>query len=222
MSNAMNCKVEGCHKAANRKAAQLCESHYMRFRRRGTFDKVPKVETANHSNGYILEHRDGHPLCTPGGGNTVFQHRRVFYDAHGKGPFNCHWCEAVVTWSYLHIDHLNENKKDNAISNLVASCQVCNQGRGRWKSIAKSKHGGKVIEFDGKSYCLIDWARLLGLTPQGLLFRIERWGVEAALTRPKGNTGPPPDQTSKSQRLLASITARPMELTGNTLASMGL
>lgn len=219
----MNCKIEDCGKHANRKGHQLCEAHYGRFRRNGTFDVRPPVVESSHSGGYILDHVDGHPLCTPGGGNVVFQHRRIYYDIHGVGPFQCNWCAERITWADLHVDHLNEDKKDNAPDNLVVSCGVCNQQRGMWKSVAKSKHNGLIITFNGESYCQVDWARKIGITVQSLVWRLNHgWPIERALTESKGRTGPAVDPESRSQQWMNSKLAAPMELSGNTLQVLGL
>jgi len=42
------------------------------------------------------------------------------------------------------------------------------------------------IEFDGKRKLLTDWADELGITPGTLSERLEKWGVEKAMTVPRG------------------------------------
>ena len=62
-----------------------------------------------------------HPLCRASQSGRVLEHRKVYYDIHGEGPFNCHWCDVEVNWNTLHIDHLNDIRNDNR-ENLAATC----------------------------------------------------------------------------------------------------
>lgn len=86
-----------------------------------------------HREGYITLVIHNHPLVgvTGRGGTNHLEHRIVFFDHHGKGPFKCHWCRTKVTWLNMHVDHVNNIRHDNRISNLVSSCAPCNMGRGR-------------------------------------------------------------------------------------------
>ncbi len=79
-----------------------------------------------------------HPLA----GHKVLQHRARLFDAIGIGPHACHWCGVQVSWEIkypaagaLVVDHLDCNKANNQVSNLVVSCQPCNASR-----IAKQMH----------------------------------------------------------------------------------
>lgn len=79
-----------------------------------------------------------HPLA----GNRVLQHRVRLFDAIGPGPHPCHWCRRVVSWDIkyplpgaLVVDHHDCDKSNNAVSNLLVSCQPCNAAR-----IAKQMH----------------------------------------------------------------------------------
>ena len=92
-----------------------------------------------------------------------------------------------------------------------------------WKTIAKAKHCGVLIEFNGEKFCQIDWARKIGITHTALAWRLSRgWPLERALTERKGNTGPCSDPNSSSQRLLNLKNAIPMELCVNSMQSLGL
>lgn len=89
------------------------------------------------SNGYVKEWTPTHPLCD--GRGAVSVHRRVLYDAIGGGAHPCHWCQRAVHWRVrvasprpddLVVDHLDGNRANNDLANLVPSCQACNMGAG--------------------------------------------------------------------------------------------
>ena len=88
------------------------------------------------SKGYIvLTGQQEHPLGDKNGHLT--KHRKVLFDAIGPGDHECHWCGKLVNWDTedynlkLHVDHLDEDKLNNNLDNLVPSCFVCNIKRGR-------------------------------------------------------------------------------------------
>lgn len=141
-----HCSVEGCgNTSRNASGRLLCEAHYMRLRRKGTTDlKVPKPRLT-HSHGYTILRCPNHPLASRRGSNHEYEHRVVFYDAHGEGPFDCHWCGQEVDWSNLHVDHLDDVKDHNDLINLVASCPTCNQARGAEKMRLTQRQIGKSI-----------------------------------------------------------------------------
>lgn len=184
------CTIEGCTNVANRTGMGLCEVHYYRKRRSGTTElmELGNPEDVEHTQGYMLRRAKGHPMAA--GQSRAYVHRMVYYDAHGAGPFNCKWCGKEVTWDNLHIDHLNEDKKDNSLENLAASCCRCNTGRGMEKKVARmaEKRG---VEFNGQKHTLHGWSKIVGIHYAVLGWRKKRgWSVEAMLTTPVGPTGP--------------------------------
>lgn len=91
--------------------------------------------------GYQIVKRPGHPLATGVRGAWIYEHRAILFDAIGPGWHACHHCGMQVSWelSYpehndaLVVDHLNEDRADNAVANLVPSCAPCNIARSnRW------------------------------------------------------------------------------------------
>lgn len=188
------CSVEGCCDLAVRVGAGLCEKHHARLRRNGHFDKVdPLIEEVKiqSGGGYLLAYAPNHPLRV-GSSPRVYQHRIVFYDAHGEGPFECHCCGKVVTWRDMHVDHLNDDVVDNRVENLAAACAVCNQWRGKHKmaKAMKVKHGLRWTAH-GITMCAADWARHLGVSRETIADRLKRGAtLDAALHPRVGKHGP--------------------------------
>ena len=198
------CSVEGCGKPATRKASCMCETHYYRQRRSGTTtlrtvvvsDEVKASDecrvipaTVEHSHGYLLEYCPDHPLVRESS-PRVYQHRAVYYQHHGAGPFECHWCNRPVTWEGMHVDHIDDDKQNNAISNLVASCPTCNQARGQWKIrlFHRRKSG---IQIGDRTHTLNEWAAIAGISRNAIQARIDKgWTVERAVFEPRGRFGP--------------------------------
>lgn len=118
-----------------------------------------------------------HPIAPKGG--RVLIHRVLLYDSIGAGTHPCHWCGKEVTWvvrgksetspTDLVVDHVDGNRKNNALKNLVPSCHRCNttrvrndlivdaptipraDGKGRYRAVERNcKHCG--ISFLSQSY----------------------------------------------------------------------
>lgn len=188
--NLAQCCVDGCDKPATRVGAKMCERHYVRQHRNGTTKYVGNVIPGNrkHSGGYVLQAAPGHPRAL--GGYRAYQHRVVFTDKHGEGPFNCHWCDAVVTWSDMHVDHVDSDPTNNAIENLVASCADCNQRRGHEKIRAtmRARYG---ITIDGETRTLNEWAAKAGISRSSIVARLKAgWEPKRAVFEPRGKFGP--------------------------------
>lgn len=205
MERARECEVDGCCLRVRSPGATLCEKHYMRKRRRGTVKKAieanpPKPELP-HSNGYVLEYMPDHPLWGEVKGR-LYQHRRVFFDRYGKGPFNCHWCGQQVVWQGMHVDHVNAIRDDNRIDNLVPSCPPCNQARGTEKmKAARRKRSTTRLEWNGESLCISEWAERLGITPTSVKWRMSRgWPVQRIVTEGRGKFGPKSTKQAKQRR----------------------
>ena len=182
------CAIEGCSKPARQRG--YCGMHYLRMYRTGSFELVKPVEFREHSGGYLLEYAPDHPLTTKGQ-QRVYAHRKAMYDSRGSGPFPCHWCARTVTWETLHVDHLDDNKRNNEPDNLVPSCAVCNQQRGHHKQAKKVREKGVLITAFGRTMCRSEWAREIGISVPTLAARISGgWPLERALTEPRGATGP--------------------------------
>jgi hypothetical protein len=182
------CSVEGCDLPPRRLSSMYCEKHYMRMYRNKTLDKKLVPNVRDHSHGYILVPANGHFLAR--GSSHAYEHRLVYHHHYGDGPFLCNWCSATVTWDDMHIDHLDDNKKNNLINNLVASCPICNQKRGQHK--AQKKWRDKVgIEAFGMKKTMNEWAEYAGISRPSLINRLKLgWSIEDAVTKPRGKFGP--------------------------------
>lgn len=183
------CTARGCDGAKRSSGAAYCEKHYMRMRRYGSLDRVRvPAERLITAYGYVSVYRPGHPLAYRDG--RVLEHRAAYFDAHGHGPFECHWCGVTVTWDTLHIDHLNDEKTDNSLSNLVASCAACNVRRGVPKMTKRMREKGVRLRLGDDERCLSEWAQHLDISMAALQWRLKNWSVRKALTATKGNAGP--------------------------------
>lgn len=184
--NRARCCIDGCAGFSRNKGDGPCEAHYYRMRRTGSYEViVPDRPPCVRSDGYVMEHLPDHPIWEETNGR-IYQHRRVFYDAYGRGPHDCHWCGSSVDWPNLHVDHLNFDKSDNSLENLMPSCAKCNIGRAEVEVDYRERKGARVIEFMGRSMVLSDWAAELGMSPQSLLYRLRSgWGIDRSLTQPR-------------------------------------
>lgn len=182
------CKVDDCCKPAKPHKKGYCYAHYMRQYRNGTTDKLTHAKPLIHSGGYRMIPALGHPLAK--GSSHAYEHRVVYYDAFGEGPFNCHWCQKPIDWRALNIDHKDDDKQNNALANLVASCFRCNVERGRHKApIAWRKRSG--ITALGITRTMSEWSLATGISRAALKWRLNRgWSPDRAMTTVKGNSGP--------------------------------
>lgn len=182
------CSVDGCSNKV-KGGTGLCALHYMRKWRNGVTDLIKKsASTKEHSQGYILTPSRGHPLSN--GRSHDYEHRIIYYDAHGKGPFNCKWCAKQVTWMDLHIDHLDDDRKNNNLTNLVVSCAICNQQRGRHKA-ADTWRRATGIKALGMIKTLSEWSRYTGISRAALRARLDNgWTPDKAMITPRGKFGP--------------------------------
>lgn len=185
------CAAPDCDRLANRRGAGLCEMHYGRLRAHGALDKVRQRKPHYVARrGYIRIHAPGHPASAVDG--YALEHRVVFHDAYGPGPFDCHWCGKSIKWTEMHVDHLNAVTGDNRLDNLVASCPPCNRRRGldKMRETMRDRFAVK-IHHDGETLALGEWAQRLGISRVSLKWRLENgWTLERALTAPRGKSGP--------------------------------
>ncbi len=183
------CSVEGCNKPPRSAGSLLCEMHYGRLRRNGHMTLLAPMPEREHSDGYIIAYAPGHPLCTEGR-NEVYQHRKVYFDAHGQGPFTCHVCGAPQSWETMHVDHLDFNPKNNEIGNLAPACPECNQWRDKDRRVVAGQAKAELITALGEKQSITEWSRRSGVPRSTIARRIaDGWPVELAINIPSGPTG---------------------------------
>lgn len=93
------------------------------------------------SAGYIKVLAKGHPLADKIG--HVYEHRKVLFDS-GESASACFWCSKKLDWQSAVVDHLNENKADNRLENLVVACVACNRARGAFLDMMVRVDSSKV------------------------------------------------------------------------------
>lgn len=135
--NGVLCSVESCERDAF--ARGWCLMHYKRWRNNGDPNVTRRREKGAgciNESGYLLVTAKGHPLARSGG--QALEHRVVLYDSIGPGVHPCHHCGRSVSWekSYPHdaddalvVDHLDHDRLNNELTNLVPSCDPCNRAR---------------------------------------------------------------------------------------------
>jgi len=154
----MICHFDGCNKKARSKSSGICEMHYYRMRRNGSYNlphKEKPNETVISSNGYVRKYMEnGHNLTNY---KWIYEHRLVAYEKYGDNLPDCELCGVQLGWSNAHIDHIDENKQNNNADNLRPLCSICNTRRNYpLEHLCSRKH---PITFNGKTQTAAGWAR---------------------------------------------------------------
>lgn len=122
-----NCLVKGCDKKY--KAHGYCQMHYKRAKNGHSL--TGELKTLNPKRYRLITDRN-HPLAFKNG--RVLLHRKVLYDFVNGSKLPCFWCSIPLDWhgvehEKLCVDHLDHNRHNNDVTNLVPSCNSCNAGR---------------------------------------------------------------------------------------------
>ncbi len=191
----MQCSVEQCEKPVRYKAACLCQKHYFRQWRYGTtetklqtkkrdlgFTRQPRVSMPVR--GYQRLYLPDHPLADTQG--YVAEHRKVVFDRIGHSLHSCELCGKPETWATVHIDHIDNNPRNNDPANLRPLCRPCNTFRDYPER--HTMKGNHAIELDGVTLTANEWSRAGGgyLSHNAIVCRIKSgMTAEQALLTPK-------------------------------------
>lgn len=156
----MKCKVEHCDRECMYQEQQVCQKHYFRMMRYGTYELTKtgkRKDRSRNAKGYQMLHLPNHPLAMANG--AVYEHRKVIYDLLGECLPACQKCGRQVTWKTVHIDHIDEVVDNNAAENLRVLCRACNVMRSRVHIPQHSLKGRQSITWEGKTQTPTEWAR---------------------------------------------------------------
>ncbi len=154
----MKCKIEGCDSECRYMEQQVCQKHYFRMMRYGTYELIKKGKRKSRSQnarGYQMLHMPEHPLAMANG--CVYEHRAVIYAKYGEKLPDCEICGKPLNWLNAHIDHIDENVINNSESNLRPLCVGCNTRRSRPPE--HTRKDAVVITCFGETKTANEWAR---------------------------------------------------------------
>lgn len=182
------CKVDGCDRLAQYRDQAVCQKHYFRMMRYGTYDLVRKGRVRKEEitpNGYKRIYKPDHDLADKNG--FVFEHRYVLFESIGYGDHKCYLCGKEWNWHgrHDHVDHINEDRLDNIITNLRPLCNTCNSRRNR-----KPEHECKnnySITWSGETKTAEEWGRDQRVKLDGYIIRQRikaGWEIERVMTTP--------------------------------------
>lgn len=183
----IKCKIDGCGREIMYKADQVCQKHYFRMMRNGTYETIKKEPKQRRENpaGYQLIYNPSHPLAQAQG--YVYEHRLVAYEKYGENLPPCELCGKETSWKAYttHIDHIDEDVRNNNPENLRPLCNGCNSRRGA--NPAHERVNAMAVEYQGVIKTPSGWAKdnrvlVAGATIRNRLRR--GWAVEDALFSP--------------------------------------
>lgn len=112
-----------------------------------------------------------------------------YYDYGGRGIIVCdEWRESF--WNFLKdmgkkpSPELTLERQDNEIGYCPENCVWASR-----YAQTRNERRNINITFNGRTQCVTDWAKELGLSRQSLVHRLKHWGVERAMTTPKDPDG---------------------------------
>ncbi len=188
----MKCKIDECERDVRYKADGVCQMHYFRMMRNGSYekkkDRKKRVTARKHrtqnKKGYQMLYMQEHPLSMKNG--YVYEHRFVIYSIFGDKLPPCELCEKSVSWSGYdaHIDHIDEDVTNNERCNLRVLCNACNTRR--TKRTPHTEKGKISVTLYGETKTPEEWSRDDRIEVKGYVIRNRLkagWSVEDALLK---------------------------------------
>lgn len=149
----MKCKIDGCKNKVMYKKDGVCQKHYFRKMRYGTYELTSKRKyRVQNPAGYQKLYEPSHQLSNSDG--YVYEHRFVYFNSDYSVD-KCELCSKDINWNTLHIDHKDEDVTNNKLENLRPLCRGCNVFRGH----NNTSMGKTFIEYDGERLTPSQWAR---------------------------------------------------------------
>ena len=186
MADIMICKILDCGRPAQYRKDQVCQKHYFRFMRTGSYDKRKSKYRIVNPAGYYSVFEPSHEVSDARG--YVYEHRFVLFNEFGNSITECALCGREWRWDggkSCHVDHIDDDITNNKIGNLRPLCNSCNTKRGR-KQEHEYSHN-MAVEYKGKTMTPEAWSRERFVPVSGYVIRRRLksgWDIEKALTRP--------------------------------------
>ncbi len=169
------CKVGGCGRSSRYIAQDVCQKHYFRMMRTGSYLLTGKKSKNGErkpfldASGYVLIYKPKCPISRSCG--LIFEHRFIMYGVYGDSMPPCELCGSLSSWDSRssHVDHIDEVKHNNNRDNLRVLCNACNTGRTiKVEHKRKSNFG---IEWNGEIKTAQEWGRDQRIPAKGHLIR---------------------------------------------------
>ena len=151
LTNKSLCSIYGCDKPVMYAKDKVCQKHYVRFNRNESYETIlsRKYKIENPA-GYQKIYEPTHKLAGKDG--YIYEHRFVIYNKYGDNLPCCELCGKPTNWKTCHIDHIDENVKNNEESNLRPVCRGCNTKRTK-------RSTAQMLEIDNITMSIMDWSR---------------------------------------------------------------
>ena len=170
--------------------------HYHRLYRYGTLDRTKcfMLPSQRKSDGRNLQCVSAsHPLVRGNSKNVTYYSRVLLYGKHKSDQaWKCHWCGCGLSIESFEADHVDEDRTNDTIENLVMSCGPCNFSRSREK-IYKSYIDKCClkIELDGKVWTTRMIAEKLGISYNSVNLRFKKgWSAYDIVHKQRAKHGP--------------------------------
>jgi len=156
------CKIDGCERSSQYKSQDVCQMHYFRFMRGGSYELKKRKEKFFDDRGYVLMCLPNHKLSSKNG--LIREHTVVAYAKYGDTLPDCELCGKRLLWGgrSTHIDHIDNDKSNNAPENLRPLCNGCNSSR-PYREGGKLREGALYISFNGRVMSVKMWAKEPGV-----------------------------------------------------------